>query len=343
MMRPDLSIIIPYFNRADTVPVTLASIRQARGDLAIETILVDDGSTPTAVEQLRGQPDQPEIIIRQANQGLLFARLAGLAQARGDYVLFLDSDDLVGPDKLRLQIEAMRQQAADVCYTDSAKVQLGATLAQTLPLADEPVLPETDDVADFFIRLQPPPHSPVFRTAWLRPLVVQPLFAPSPLYNPVAEIWFYHIAAPQPAKVIKVSGPHTLIGQHCGSRITNQWEKMGVASLAVMEAFMRACPVNPGTRRVREMVAEKAFNSWRALPRDFSPAFQERMLRLWQAQPTAAPARLGGPQFQRFARWLGATNAARLLRFLRGHSYRSCRTLDDPALLDRWLAQLPAP
>lgn len=343
MMRHDLSIIIPYFNRADTVPVTLASIRQARGDLVIETILVDDGSTPPAVEQLKVLPDQPDVIIRQPNLGLIFARLAGLAQASGDYVLFLDSDDLVGPDKLRLQIDAMRRQMADVSYTDSARVQLGATLEQTVPLADEPVLPETDDAADFFIRLQPPPHSPVFRTAWLLPLIEQPLFAPSSLYNPVAEIWFYHIAAPHPAKLIKISGSHTLIGQHGGSRITGEWEKMGVASLAVMEAFMRACPVNPGTRRVREMVAEKAFNSWRALPRDFSPAFQHRMLALWQAQPTAVPSRLGGPQFQRLARWLGVTNTARLLRRLRGHSYRSCRTLTDPGQVDNWLAQLPAP
>lgn len=342
-MSVDLSIVIPYFNRADTVVVTLASIRRARGDLAIETILVDDGSTPAAAEQLRGQADQPDRIVRQTNQGLLFARLAGLAQARGDYVLFLDSDDLVGPDKLRLQIAAMHRQSADVSYTDAAKVQLGPTLEETVPLTDEPALPDTDDAADFFIRLQPPPHSPVFRTAWLRPLVEQPLFAPSALYNPVAEIWFYHVAALQPGKVTKVAGHHTLIGQHGGSRITNQWEKMGVASLAVMEAFMRACPVNPGTRRVRELVAEKAFNSWRALPRDFSPAFQHRMLALWRAQPTAEPARLGGPQFQCLARWLGATNAARLLRLLRGHSYHSCRTLGDPARLDDWLAQLPPP
>ena len=42
-MKHDLTIIIPYFNRADTVPVTLASIKCAQGGLAVETILVDDG------------------------------------------------------------------------------------------------------------------------------------------------------------------------------------------------------------------------------------------------------------------------------------------------------------
>ena len=342
-MSFDLSIIIPYFNRADTVPVTLASIARARAGLRIETILVDDGSTPPAAECLKGLAHPPDRIIRQANQGLLFARLAGLGQARGEYLLFLDSDDLVSPDKLRLQVEAMRREAADASYTDAGKIQLGPTLETCVPLAAEPEVPVAADAADFLIRLQPPPHSPVFRAAWLRPLVEQPLFAASPLYNPVAEIWFYHNAAIQPGKVIKVPGNHTWIGQHGGARITNQWERMGVASLAVMEAFMRACPITPATRQVRELVAEKAFHSWRALPRDFSPDFQRRRLALWLAQPTAPLARLGGHRFQQLARWLGPVPAGRLLRRLRGHSYRSCQTLADPAQLDQWLGQLPAP
>ncbi|HWA24094.1 MAG TPA: glycosyltransferase family 2 protein [Lacunisphaera sp.] len=341
-MNPDLSIVIPFFNRADTVAVTLASIRQARGSLLIETILVDDGSTPPATEQLVGRPDQPDRYVRQPNQGLLFARLTGFAQASGEFVLFLDSDDLVGPEKLLRQIEAMRRERADVSYTDGAKVQLGPTLEETGAPVAEPELPETNDIADFFIRVQPPPHSPIFRTAWLRPLVERPLFPPSPLYNPVAEIWFYHVAAPHPGRVVKVPGGGTLIGQHGGSRITNQWEKMGVASLAVMEAFMRATAADAGARRARELVAEAAFKSWRALPRDFSPAFQRRMLAVWRAQPGAALDRLGGSRFRQLARWIGPVNAARLLR-LRSHSYASCRTLDTPHQLDSWLAQLPAP
>ena len=282
-MKHDLTIIIPYFNRADTVPVTLASIKCAQGGLAVETILVDDGSTPAAGEQLRGLSPQPDRIVRQENRGLLFARLTGFAQAAGEFVLFLDSDDLVSPDKLRLQIEAMRAQAADVSYTDSAKARLGATLEATTVLPPEPELPVAEDGADFFIRVQPPPHSVIFRTAWLRPLVERPLFPPSPLYNPVAEIWFYHVAALATAKVVKVPGAHTLIGEHAGVRITGQWEKMGVASLAIMEAFMRACPAAPNTLRARQLVATKAFNSWRALPRDFSPTFQRRMLNVWRA------------------------------------------------------------
>lgn len=343
-MSTDLSIVIPTFNRADTVPLVLASIEEARGGLAVETILVDDGSTPPAAEALRGRTPAPDRIIRQDNQGLLFARLAGLREARGEFVLFLDSDDLVAPQKLRRQMAAMREQNADVSYTDSTRVQLGTSLADTTPIAAESPLPIADDPADFFIRVQPPPHSPVFRTDWLRAIVARPLFAPSAAYNPVAEIWFYHVAAVHAAKVIKVTGAdtHALIGQHAGARITGNWEKMAVASLAVMEAFMRACAPTAETKRVRALVAAKAFHAWRALPKDFSGTFQQRMLALWLAQPDTPPERLGSAQFARLSRWLGPVTAARLLRRLRGHTYASCRTLDDPGQVERWLQQLPA-
>lgn len=140
-MSTDLSVVIPTFNRADTVPLVLASIEEARGGLAVETILVDDGSTPPAAEALHGQTPAPGRIIRQDNQGLLFARLAGLREARGEFVLFLDSDDLVAPQKLRRQIAAMREQNADVSYTDSTRVQLGTSLADTTPIAAEAPLP----------------------------------------------------------------------------------------------------------------------------------------------------------------------------------------------------------
>ncbi len=123
---PALTVVIPFYNRANTVAFTLESLARARGSLELETILVDDGSTPAAIDQLRGAPHQPTCILRQENQGLLFARLAGLAAATGKYVLFLDSDDLVSADKLRTHVEAMNAAQADVSYSDTARQNLDA-------------------------------------------------------------------------------------------------------------------------------------------------------------------------------------------------------------------------
>lgn len=342
-MMPELSIIIPYYNRADTIQLVLESVFRARHDLQIETILVDDGSSTPASTSLAGQPWQPDRLIRQENQGLLFARLAGLKAAAGRYVLFIDSDDLVGPQKLVAQLEAMRRSGASVSYTDTtvAKLQMPYDAIAIDP--NTTVVEDTTDSASFFIRVQPAPHSPLFLTDWLRPLVMQPLFPPSPLYNPVAEIWFYHVVAPFPTHVIKVAGPHTIIGQHGGPRLTNHWEKMGIASLAVMEAFDRSCPRSPEARLVRQLLGEKAFNSWRALPCDFTPEFDRRLLGLWQRNPSGPLAHLGGPRFRFLARLLGAAGAARLLRRLHGRLYRDCQTLTDPGELGRRLAELPPP
>jgi hypothetical protein len=183
----------------------------------------------------------------------------------------------------------------------------------------------------------------MFRTDWLRAAVNEAFFRPSPLYNPVAEIWFYHNAAPRAARVLKVAGPHTIIGRHPGARLTDHWEKLGVASLAVMEAFARTCPDTPATQHARQLVAEKAFLSWRRLPRGFSAEFCRRELAVWRRLSLARrPARLGGPLFQRLARVLGPVIAGRLLRRWQNQSYTACRTLDDDTLA-RLLAALPAP
>lgn len=339
---PDLTVVIPFYNRADTVPLTLESIAHARDGLEVEALLVDDGSNPPAREQLRGVAHPPDRILRQENRGLLYARLAGLREARGEFVLFLDSDDLVGPDKFTAQLRAMRATSAPVSYTDTAQAELKPALSMVEPRPDA-LAAVTGDSATFFIDVQPVPHSPIFRTTWLAQIAAAPLFPPSPLYNPVAEIWFYHVASVHPVPVVKVAGAHTIIGHHPGARLTNHWEKLGVASLAVMEAFMRACPVGEETRRVRELVANRAFNSWRRLPYDFSREFDRRMIGIWRRGPRSVTNRLGGTWFARLARIVGPEAAGRAFRRLRGQPYHRCRTVADSALVDSWLSGLPPP
>ncbi len=337
---PVLSVIIPFYNRADTVPFTLASVARARVGLTVETILIDDGSTPPAAEQLRGTACPPDRIIRQENQGLLFARLAGLRAATGDAVLFLDSDDLVSPEKFTAQLAAMHATGAAVSYSDTAHCVLGGDRAPPLTV-DSPAAEVTDSAA-FHLLVQPAPHSPIYRRDYLDRVVRTAVFPPSPLYNPVAEIWFYHNAALHPARVVHVPGPHTIIGSHAGARLTNHWEKLAVASLAVMEAFARTCPTDtPAARQARQLVGERAFGSWRRLPRGFSPEFARRTLALWHrlADGTTSPV-LGGRLFRSLARVLGPVGAARVLHRFQAGPYAACRTLDDGEFA-RLLSALP--
>ena len=76
--QPDISIVIPVFNRGTLVRHTLASVRAASVGLAVETVLVDDGSTVPLADDLARLDLRVDRLVRQENRGLLYARLAGL-------------------------------------------------------------------------------------------------------------------------------------------------------------------------------------------------------------------------------------------------------------------------
>jgi glycosyltransferase involved in cell wall biosynthesis len=104
-MIPKVSVIIPVYNQA-------AFVRQAIDSALFQTlspfevIVIDDGSTDETPVVLRAYDDDPRItMIRQSNQGVAAARNAGAARARGDYLAFLDADDIWLPEKLKLQLE----------------------------------------------------------------------------------------------------------------------------------------------------------------------------------------------------------------------------------------------
>jgi glycosyltransferase involved in cell wall biosynthesis len=99
-----VSVIIPTYNRADLILESLTSVfAQTYRDF--EIIVVDDGSTDNTAEILRPFSDQGKIkYIRQNNQGASSARNRGIAEARGTFLAFLDSDDLFDPEKLELQV-----------------------------------------------------------------------------------------------------------------------------------------------------------------------------------------------------------------------------------------------
>jgi len=339
MSLPDLSVIIPVYNRGELIRHTLNSVHAASADLHVEIIVVDDGSTLPVADDLSRLGIEVSRVIRQENRGLLYARLAGLDAATGRHVLFLDSDDLVSSEKLRAHVRMLDDTGADVTYTDTARQDIDSTSGPTgAPTPNSP-LTDTTDAAGFFIKVQPGPHSPAFRTTYLRARVAAALFPPSPRYNPVAEIWFYHNCAPFPARVAKSPGL-AIVGSHPGERLTGCWERLAVASLAVQEAFARTCPLDTYEgRRARAFCATKAFTAWRALPRGFSPEFSRRLLCLWQNSPVPARAE-GGKGFHLAARLLGPAAAAKLHHQVFAQPYASCRTLSD-AEFAQLLSTLP--
>jgi glycosyltransferase involved in cell wall biosynthesis len=104
----DVSVVIPLFNRARLVPFTLEALRPDRHPgVALDVIVVDDGSTDdgaaVAKETLPGIR-----LLSTPNHGAPHARNAGLADARGEFLLLLDSDDVVEPGFFAPRAAALR-------------------------------------------------------------------------------------------------------------------------------------------------------------------------------------------------------------------------------------------
>lgn len=119
-MNPTVSVIIPCFNQASFLPDCIASL-QAQTYPHWEAIIVNDGSPDDTREvALKLCETEPRIrYIEQENRGLAGARNTGLDHAHGCYIQFLDADDLIEPEKLRLQVEALSGiNGLALCYSD---------------------------------------------------------------------------------------------------------------------------------------------------------------------------------------------------------------------------------
>jgi len=149
--------------------------------------------------------------------------------------------------------------------------------------------------------------------------------------DPSGDVWLYYNLAVFPARIVKADGPLSAPGPHGEDRYSRHWENLGVASLLIMEAFMRACPRTGATAAARQVVGEAAFRAWRRLPRGFHDGFARRMLNIFREAPRGEPAKLGTPAFARLARLVGPMSAARLLRAWRAQPYSRVRTLSVEA------------
>lgn len=100
-----ITVVIPTYNRADWLPATVGSVLQQTRP-ADEVLIVDDGSTDRTAEVCAAFP-APVRYVRQENAGVSAARNRGVREARGEWVAFLDSDDLWEPAKLEVQLAAL--------------------------------------------------------------------------------------------------------------------------------------------------------------------------------------------------------------------------------------------
>jgi len=120
-----VSVIIPIYNRLQYLPAAIGSVlNQTYQDF--EIIVVDDGSTEDVKgkisEYIKQNPSKKIKYFYQENKGVSAARNRGIKEATGEYIAFLDSDDIWVPEKLSLQTEYLaKNKTIDVVFGDAVE------------------------------------------------------------------------------------------------------------------------------------------------------------------------------------------------------------------------------
>lgn len=119
-MRPTVSIVIATYRRDETLRRAISSAVGQTYPL-VEVVVVDDNANEAWNNTVRGiLSDFPQVrlIVNGENKGSAETRNIGIRASSGEYVTFLDDDDVYLPDKLEKQLEAMLHENADYCITD---------------------------------------------------------------------------------------------------------------------------------------------------------------------------------------------------------------------------------
>jgi glycosyltransferase involved in cell wall biosynthesis len=118
MNTPLVSVIIPTYNHAAFLPAALKSV-QAQTHAAVEIIVVDDFSTDNTEEVVAEHATSRTTYIKSANKGIVAtSRNVGARAAKGEYVAFLDADDVWAPNKLALQLPHLADPSVAAVASD---------------------------------------------------------------------------------------------------------------------------------------------------------------------------------------------------------------------------------
>lgn len=135
--RPLVSIVIPTRDRAPRLIRTLRSAL-AQEEVAVEAVVVNDGSTDGTAGVLAGETGAVRVVQHGSRRGVAAARNAGIQMAEGEWIAFLDDDDLWSPRKVLRQLEVATAASASWVYGDVIVVnEVGRALVEAAPATDE--------------------------------------------------------------------------------------------------------------------------------------------------------------------------------------------------------------
>jgi CDP-glycerol glycerophosphotransferase len=135
---PRISVVVPIYNVEEYLPACLDSVaRQTVDDF--EVVMVNDGSTDRSAEIAGqyGRRDPRFRLVQQENAGLSAARNTGIDAATGEFIAFLDSDDVLPPNAYELLLGALDETGSDFA-TGNVHRLTGWSTSQSAFLAKTP-------------------------------------------------------------------------------------------------------------------------------------------------------------------------------------------------------------
>jgi glycosyltransferase involved in cell wall biosynthesis len=130
----EVSVVIPTRNRWELLSRHALAGALAQEDVDLEVVVVDDGSDDGSAEKLAAFDDERvRAILRPQRGGQALALNAGIEAAEGEWIAFLDDDDLWSPRKLRAQLDAAETADASFVYGSMVAVDLDGQVLESIP------------------------------------------------------------------------------------------------------------------------------------------------------------------------------------------------------------------
>jgi len=202
-----VDIIIPVYNRQALVRDAIESALAASKDVPVEIIVVDDASTDGTWDFLRAYNDPRIRCFRmEANGGQSAARNRGLDFARGTYIKFLDSDDILVPGHLSAEVQAIETTGAAISVSGWCSESNGTTITY-----DAPVFRAIVD--DVLAGVAVPTSAALYSR--------RPDWRWDPALRKLDDWDYFCQAALGASLIVTVEGPAYTMREHAGTRMTN--------------------------------------------------------------------------------------------------------------------------
>jgi len=303
--RPSCTVIVPCYNGASFLPETIGSVLR-QTTLPLEIVVVDDGSTDGSADV--ASAISPLVrVIRQSNAGESVARNKGLEAARGEYVLFLDADDLLAAQSIERLSEAVASRPGAVAV-------MGVALFKDDPL--DPFERTVPREHDFFPRILwtnfGPPH------CWFTPRAVAVELGGFRVDLIHSEDWeFWGRVALSGAALVSVPYEGALYRRHPNSQVATARKKdVYVGRLTVAEMLAEGMLERPAL--VSEHGERMFWSLWAMMRQaERGGAEPERLHstdRLLERLVAAGPASLRRSGTGISVQWIGAANTRRVRR-----------------------------